>query len=308
MENLSNCFTEETYRSFIKVLTAAWNEIHCVELETAIRTLNGEKRHINVQWSVHPNYEKTLSRVLVTLMDITIRKRSEQALQASKEQIEHSLKEKNILLQEIYHRTKNNMQVITSLLALQSAHIQDPVTLQIFRETRNRIQSMALVHKKLYQSRNLSQIDLKYYISDLANTLLKSYHASPEKISLTINADSVFLSIDTAVPCGLIINELLSNSLLHAFPGDRTGEIHIQLQQNANGEIRLQLTDNGIGIPDDINIKQAESLGLQLIVSLIEEQLQGQLELTRNNGSAFSIRFREPHQLNRLNIPQMSSV
>jgi two-component sensor histidine kinase len=229
-----------------------------------------------------------------------------QALQTSKRKIEQSLNEKNILLQEIYHRTKNNMQVITSLLTLQSGHIRDPETLQIFRETKNRIQSMALVHKKLYQSRDLSKIDLKYYISDLTDALLKSYQVSPEKMSLRIYAESVFLSIDTAVPCGLVINELFSNALLHAFPGNDRGEIRIDLHQTPDGEIHLCLADNGIGLPEEIDIRQVDSLGLQLVVSLIEEQLQGQLKVIRNNGTEFLITFSEPHGLNRLQMPQPS--
>jgi DNA-binding response OmpR family regulator len=175
IKHIMECFTEETFKDYLKVFLAIWNGIQQIGFETVMKILTGEKRYISVRWSVLPGYEKTLRRVLVSVVDITNLKRSKQALQASKQQLEHSLHEKDILLQEIYHRTKNNMQVIISLLTLQSAHIRDPETLHIFRETKNRIRSMALVHKKLCQSRNLSKIDLKYYITDLTTALLKSY-------------------------------------------------------------------------------------------------------------------------------------
>jgi two-component sensor histidine kinase len=216
----------------------------------------------------------------------------------AQEQLKASLREKEVLLKEIYHRTKNNMQVITSLLNLQSKQIDEPRYVGLFNESRNRISSMALVHEKLYRSKNLSSIDFQDYITSLANGLLTFYGTGFGKVSLTVNAGGTVLGIDTAIPCGLIINELISNSLKYAFPGGRSGRILIDLKKTDAGntpdnEYELTVSDDGIGLPGDIDITHTKSLGLQLVTNLTMHQLRGSIELRRTDGTAFFIRFKE---------------
>ncbi len=216
----------------------------------------------------------------------------------AQDQLNASLREKEVLLKEIYHRTKNNMQVITSLLNLQSNQIDDPRYVALFNDSRNRIASMALVHEKLYRSKNLSSIDFKDYITSLANGLLSFYGKNARNVSLTVNAGGIILGIDTAIPCGLLINELLSNSLKYAFPEGRSGSIFIDLKKTTAGdksdsEYELTVTDNGIGLPADIDIKNTKSLGLQLVTNLTTHQLRGSIELRRAGGTAYFIRFKE---------------
>ena len=218
------------------------------------------------------------------MIDITERKKAE-------EQIMASLKEKEILLREIHHRVKNNMQVITSLLRLQSDTIKDQQYADMFRESQERIRSMALIHEKLYQSKEFGNIDFDGYLRTLINDLFISYGASPDKISIKIKTNDLSLELDYAIPCGLITNELVSNSLKYAFPGDGKGEINIKLRSVAENEMELTVSDNGIGIPEEFDFRTTESLGLDLVKVLTEHQLQGRIELNRTGGTSFSIRF-----------------
>ena len=219
-----------------------------------------------------------------TLQDITERKRAE-------EQIKASLKEKEILLKEIHHRVKNNMQVIISLLRLQGRYIKDEKYVEIFRECQNRIKSMVLVHEKLYKSENLASIDFGRYIKDLASTLFRTYKFT-SKIALLIDVEDVSLSIDSAIPCGLIINELVSNSLKYAFPESKEGEIKITLRSTNENEVELIVSDNGVGIPENVDFRNTKSLGLQLVTTLAEDQLESNIELSRTEGTEFRIKFK----------------
>jgi two-component sensor histidine kinase len=215
--------------------------------------------------------------------DITNRKKDE-------ERVKVSLREKEILLRELYHRTKNNMQVISSLLNLQSLSIDDENVLNIFRETQNRIRSIALVHEKLYQSNDLSNINLGDYIHDMTGTLFMSYGMS-DKVSLNLDADTVITSIDTAIPCGLIINELITNSLKYAFPGNKKGSITVAVN-SADETVELRISDNGIGLPKEFDFKSAKSLGLKLIRQLTENQLHGKISCKSEKGVEFIIQFK----------------
>jgi two-component sensor histidine kinase len=236
----------------------------------------------------------------------------------AEEQIKASLREKEVLLKEIHHRVKNNLQVVSSLLYLQSEIITDPVVLDMFQDSQHRVRSMALVHERLYQAQDLSRIDFSDYVWDLANHLLSSYSMSADRVKLEMEADSVALDVDTAVPCGLIINELVSNSLKHAFPAHSAptngtqghadgqnveahkdpmarspGKILIQLRLDAGGQLQLLVSDNGVGIPADFDMDNTESLGLLLVNSLVR-QLRGTLELSTAAGTEFKIAFRLP--------------
>ncbi|MBI4843870.1 MAG: PAS domain-containing protein [Nitrospirae bacterium] len=218
-------------------------------------------------------------------IDITERKKYEEKILAS-------LKEKEILLSEIHHRVKNNMQIICSLLRLQSMRTQNPKDIEMLNDSQNRIKSMALIHEKLYSSKDLSHINFEDYIRDLASNILRSFGDSMSRIAITTEVKDVWLEIDTAIPCGLIINELISNSLKHAFPEGRKGEIRISLRRT-DGEVELKVSDNGAGIPEGFDFRNTGSLGLNLIRTLSENQLQGSINLNREKGTEFIIKFKE---------------
>jgi PAS domain S-box-containing protein len=228
----------------------------------------------------------TTKKIVASLLDITERKLAE-------EHLRKSLREKEILLRELHHRTKNNMQVISSLLDLHSITIDDKKMLQIIKEIQNRIRSIALVHEKLYQAKDLSDVNLKDYITDLIHALLVSYEGSKGRISLKADIDNIFLSLDTVTPCGLIISELVSNSLKYAFPDKKKGEITIECHSTDDSEMKLRISDNGIGLPDGLDFRNAKSLGFKLICKLAEDQLRGTVELEGGKGTAFLIKFRE---------------
>lgn len=209
------------------------------------------------------------------------------------EQIKTSLREKEVLLKEIHHRVKNNLQVVSSLLSLQSRIIDNPAALEVLRESQNRIRSMALIHERLYRSEDLGRVDYAVYIRDLATFLVRSYRAHLGPIDLKIEAEGVFLGIDTAIPCGLITNELISNALKHAFPNGKGGEIRVKIGAQGDRQFTMIIGDNGVGFPPDVDFRNTESLGLQLVNTLVD-QLEGTVELRRDGGTEFTIRFAAP--------------
>ena len=258
------------------------------EGEMEIIGAHGEQRICLNTASVAARHEDGRPKMVLELFhDITHRKRTE-------DQIKASLQEKEVLLKEIHHRVKNNLQVIYSLLRLQSAHIKDKHDLEIFKESQNRVMSMAFVHEKLYQSEDLAMIDFAEYTRKLATSLFHSYAAYPEIIALEINVEDVFLGIDNAIPCGLIINELVSNCLKHAFPRGKKGKIRVELRSDkdlhAGDKFILTVSDDGIGFPKDLDFRNADTLGLQLVTTLVK-QLKGTIELDRDGGTEFKITF-----------------
>lgn len=256
------------------------------EFETEITGTDGIPRVFWGTASVAARYEDGRPRMVVEfLRDITDRKRAE-------EQIKASLREKEVLLKEIHHRVKNNLQVISSLIRLQSQYMQDKRDVEIFRESQNRIKSMALVHEKLYQSEDLANINFHEYVSLLVNGLFRSYGVNTEKITLKTDIEDIMLGVDVAIPCGLIINELVSNSLKYAFPEDKEGEIKITLRTLDESAMELTVADNGIGMPADTNFGSSESLGLKL-VTILTNQIDGELEMDRSEGTKIQIRFKE---------------
>jgi PAS domain S-box-containing protein len=216
--------------------------------------------------------------------DITERKRVE-------DQVRVSLKEKEVLLKEIHHRVKNNLAVVQSLLNLQAGKIKDPQAQEAFKESRDRIRSMALVHEKLYQSPDLAHIDMADYLRDLSTRLFYSSQVSPDKVKLKLEMEGVQIGINTAVPMGLILNELISNALKHAFPGGREGKIRVGLARVDGGMIRLTVENNGIGFPEEVDFRKAKSMGFQVVTALVE-QLGGTIEMKRDKGTVFTITFR----------------
>ena len=201
-----------------------------------------------------------------------------------------SIKEKDVLLREIHHRVKNNMQIISSLLSLQMTHIDDGDAVNLLKESQNRVRSMAIIHDKLYQSYDLTRINLTEYIKSLVNGLFYSYSIK-DHINSTINVDDVQLNIETAVPFGLILNELISNSLIHGFPEGKGGELYIRLKI-VDDKYEMIVGDTGIGFPEDIDFKKTDSLGLQLVNNLVN-QIDGEIELNKNHGTEFKIIFKE---------------
>ena len=225
-----------------------------------------------------------LVRLLTTVLE---RKMAE-------EQVEASLAEKEIMLKEIHHRVKNNLQIISSLLSLQSGTIKDKEANALFTESQTRVRSMALIHEQLYRSEDLARVDFAEYIQELTRYLSSSYSSGSNGTRFQITCDEVFLDVTTAIPCGLIVNELASNALKHAFPNGRGGVIGVEMavENGAGGPARYRLTvwDDGVGFPEGLDFRNTQSLGLQLVNSLTQ-QLGGTVELNREGRTAFEIVF-----------------
>ncbi len=236
----------------------------------------------------------TANQVLGIATDITARKQVECALQQALEQIKSSLHEKEVLLKEIHHRVKNNMQVITSLLSLQSKTIKDQQAFAVFQDSQNRVKSMALIHETLYQSEDLSRINFAEYLQKLIAHVSRSYRLNPDTVRINIKVDDVSLPIDLAVPCGLIINELASNSLKYAFPADKRGEVNITFER-AKAQYVLRVSDTGVGLPADFDPELGKSLGMKL-VRMLTEQLCGELACRNGVGTLFEIKFPEERE------------
>lgn len=215
--------------------------------------------------------------------DITENKKNE-------ERITQSLKEKEVLLKEVHHRVKNNMQVISSILNLQSSYVKDAYALNLLKECQNRIKSMAFIHESLYQTKNFESVNFSEYITTLSKNLVHTYSINSKNIKLVLTLDKLFLNLDSSIPCGLIINEIISNSLKYAFPDNRDGIIFVTLKVD-NNQVRIEAGDNGVGIPQGIDIKHTETLGLQLVDTLVE-QINGTLVLDRRKGTKFIIEFK----------------
>ncbi len=209
----------------------------------------------------------------------------------AQKQIINSLEEKNVLLREIHHRVKNNMQIISSLLSLQSSTIENPEMREIFHESQNRVKSMSIIHEQLYQTDNLSKIDFKIYINGLIKSLFQVYSSPSKQIKWDVDINEVKLNLETSIPCGLIINELISNSLKHAFKERDNGKITVKMDRN-NDLITLIVADNGVGISNNFQIEKASTLGLKLVTNLVK-QLEGEMIVNNENGASFTIKFNE---------------
>jgi PAS domain S-box-containing protein len=249
------------------------------------KTKTGEKITVLANAHLSKDQDDRPLRIEGIIQDITERKRAEEALQAS-------LREKEILLREIHHRVKNNMQVISSLFNLEAGTITAENARRMLKEGQMRIRSMALVHEKLYQSRDLSKIDFADYLRSLSAHLFHFYRIEAGRIRLEMHLEPIPLNVNSAVPCGLLVNELVSNSLKHAFPADRKGTVTIGLRKMEEGIVELRVADDGAGFPEALDFRRTDGLGLQ-IVSLLVDQLDGTIELDRKKGTAFTIVFRE---------------
>lgn len=240
--------------------------------------------HANITTFSHPQYGEVWISVQE---DITERKQAE-------EQIKVALAEKEALLREIYHRTKNNMQVIRSMLSLRAVARQNDDIHAFVREIEQRILTMSLVHQKLYESNDLSQIQLHEYLKDLISSLMQNYEEIARKVVLNLHLDrQIMVLIDTAIPCGLAVTEMLSNALQYAFPEGRSGEIQIKVSRTPQGLIELYFADNGVGVPPGFDVRAQKSLGLRTIIGLVEHQLRGEISCDLRDGVAYTIQFRD---------------
>ncbi|GMW00418.1 MAG: hypothetical protein AMXMBFR84_15550 [Candidatus Hydrogenedentota bacterium] len=226
--------------------------------------------------------------VLGVIRDATERKRVEaQALQA-----------REMYLKEVHHRVKNNLQVISSLLFLQSTYLTDPDVAELLQESQNRVKSIALIHEKFYRSPEFTRIDFSEYVRDLVADLLRTYAIQQGKLSVELTIVDASLDIDTAIPCGLVINELVANVIKHAFPEGTSGRMWISLERKGDQQYELTVRDNGRGLPPELNWRDSNSLGLKLVADLTQ-QLEGTMDVVVQEGTTFRIGFREPHYKER---------
>jgi PAS domain S-box-containing protein len=236
--------------------------------------------HANVVF--RDGYPKGMRAVLV---DITDRKEAEHELIKS-------LNEKEILLKEVHHRVKNNMQIISSMLKLQMRHIKNKEAQIHLLDSHHRVRTMAMIHEKLYQTEDFEEINFGDYISGLAAYIFSSYQVDTRRIDLVIDVDNIMLNINTAIPCGLIINELITNTLKHAFPNKESGKLELSIKKIKSGKFILKVQDDGIGISEGLDLEKHESLGLQLI-SALTKQLDGAGKFTTAKGTCFTLIFKQ---------------
>ena len=258
------------------VISSKMNVITNKMIEGTQRIANGDLEHsISIG-----NRKDEIGEVVESFNSMTIK-------------LKDLLNEKELLMREIFHRVKNNMQVISSLLSLQCKYIKDEKYIEMVKESQDRIKVMALIHENLYRSKDLSNIDFNEYIKSLAKGLLLSYKMDTNKIALKINIEAISFAIETAIPCGLIINELISNSLKYAFPDGRAGEINISFRSLDKDELEIIVSNDGVRFPKDLDFRNTESLGLRLVTNLAENQLHGKIELDNSKGTKFQIRFKK---------------
>ena len=208
-------------------------------------------------------------------------------------------REKDALLRELFHRTRNNMQVIIALLSFEAEVADDPRVSEVVKKASDRIMSMALAHKKLYESRDLSKIDLSEYATELVDMVIEEDSTSANRLKVTTDMETIPVSIDSAMPFGLVIHELVSNTLRHAFPGDREGRIWLRVARGSGREIDVEVGDDGVGIPDQYDFQRRDRLGLRLIKGLVEEQMRGRISFSRGPGLTCKISFLEAKPMQR---------
>ena len=273
----------EDLENYLETYQANFRTCQPFTIEYRLRRADGEYRWVFDTGVPRFNLNNSFTGYIGSCIDISDRKQAEA-------QIQNSLQEKEVLLKEIHHRVKNNLHIISNLLDLQSDYIEDQKVLELFADSQNRIQTMALLHEQLYQSKDLGKIDFSEYIHTLMDNLLCSYSNRESIINPIVNVESISLNLETAIPCGLIINELVTNSLKYAFPNGKNGEVGIELHQDEQEKIYLTIRDNGIGIPADFDWQNSSSLGLKL-VRILSKQLKAEIEFDGSQGTVVNLRF-----------------
>lgn len=250
------------------------------------RDLNARRKdgsEFPVEIGLNPIDTEDGPMVLSAIVDISDRKQKEEKIRAA-------LREKEILLGEIHHRVKNNLQIVDSLLDLQLSKLDDPTVAGMLRDSQSRIRSMVLIHQTLYQSKDFARVDFAAFLDSLIPTLVASYGLDSNRIVLSLEVKDVQLPLSTAIPCGLIVNELVTNVFKHAFPGGRRGGIWVALACGEDDQVDLSVSDDGIGLPPDLDVENAATLGLQL-VCLLADQLGGNVRIERTAPTRFRLRF-----------------
>jgi len=294
---LHNATEEGPFKDLPEVQTLRPRSVLCLPVlkqSTMIGVLYLENRLSDAVFTS----EKTLvTELLTSQAAISLENaRLVEEMKNAEEQVKRSLREKEVLLKEIHHRVKNNLQIIYSMLNLQLPYVKDSQAIELFQESKNRVYSMALIHEKLYRSESLVRIDLPEYIQSLTTNLFLSYGVSERAITSSIEVEHVSLDVDMVIPCALIINELVSNALKHAFPAAMRqaggqGTIRIGLRHDTDGGFILTVGDNGVGLPDNLDLRQCESLGLRL-VNVLVNQLRGSVQISTVGGTEFAIAFK----------------
>jgi len=287
LESYKKFFDHNSKDYIIKqFLAIANNETHC-SFEARLVTFKKNIRNVWFRWNVVKGYEDTYGRVLLSTKDLTEKIVNDNIM------LQASNREKEVLLKEVHHRVKNNLQIVTSLLNLQSYSINDSKTKDIFDVSLNRIKSMAAVHEMLYKSSDFSKIKYQSYLTTLISGLVNSIKGDNCHVTLDINAYELCLNIDTSIPLGLLITELVTNSLKHGIKNDEKGEIYVYLERMEDNSLQLQIGDDGVGLPEEFDLENTDSLGLQLVHSLIE-QLSGKCSKDRSRkGTHIIIEFFE---------------
>jgi two-component sensor histidine kinase/PAS domain-containing protein len=283
---LSKILNSDSKQVFLDQIIALYLGNLPFESDTEELTVTGDKKSLILQLTVPPGYQDTWTKVYLAIIDVTERKKEENRIAAS-------LAEKELLLKEIHHRVKNNLQIISSLLYLQSNRIADNEIVMALRESEQRIKSMSLIHEVLYKSDDLARIDFEKYINELTGHLARSFGVNESRVIFNVDIKEKFLGIDIAIPCGLIVNELVSNSLKYAFPDDKSGQIGVCLKSIDDEILELSVIDNGIGMPDDFDLSRDDTLGLQLVRTLAERQLHGTFKLDDTEKTRYVIQFKK---------------
>ena len=285
MEGLGKIFTKESLEYFKEPIIALAEGKTIHEMEAVTQTLTGEKRHISVKLAVAPGYENSLSKMFVSVMDLTDRKLAEEKIQAS-------IKEKEVLLKEIHHRVKNNLQIISSLLDLSRRRTENQEAVDLLSDARAKVHTMALIHAQLYQSDRFDRIDMGRHIQELFNFLAAIYETKSRFVTYLAKPSDVFLELTQAIPCSLVLNELISNAFKHAFKEGEKGRIEASIQSTADDTILIKVKDDGRGIPEEIDIDKTNSLGFKLARNLVQGQLGGKIRVEGNGGTEIVIEFK----------------
>jgi two-component sensor histidine kinase len=244
---------------------------------------DGSRVNFIVSCSPVRNANGEVISVVRVFHDVTNRNKAE-------EQVKASLKEKEVLLMEIHHRVENNLKILSSLLDLNSMQTDDPKAMDLFTDARATIHTMALIHSQLYQSDRFDQIDMEYHIRELIGFLSQIY--ASDLITPVIDCSDVYLPLTQAIPCALVTNERVSNAYKHAFAKGQKGTIDISLRLSAGGAILLSVKEEGIGIPDEVDIYKTDSMGLNLVTNLVQQQLKGEIHVIRDKGTEFIVEFK----------------
>jgi PAS domain S-box-containing protein len=288
-ESLGKLIPAEDLASMDAAYEAAVNHGEPIDFEHRLVRPDGSERWVHVMGRLERNADGAPVRLFGTALDITERKKIENELSRLYEQTRKDAETKTILLREINHRVKNNLAMIFSLLTLQSELIDDPGAKSAFVNTRQRIHSMAIIHEKIYQSESLSSIDAREYFSSIITELNKAYGSLHKLIGINVNVDHISLPLYDAVPCGLVLNELLTNAFKYSFQDGQRGEITVEFHKR-DTRFFLSVGDNGVGLPAELNFREAKSMGLQL-VNILTRQLKGEINLDQGKGTLFEITF-----------------